>query len=225
MWRGAARCGQDCGHAVAARRPAWIAKAESPLDPQDVGVGTFAGQPGCKRRAHERPTCGSSAPAQNVWSPSGPQRLISVCSPDLNQQLDVLEVMMRFCCLMSTDDLARWEPRGSPQGGRRDPTPCPHRPTPPALGAGHPGDLPARRGHVLVGWRCVGRCSAAGRTPTRVLAVEMVGELLKRWLTMVDVGWCWVTWFVPDLCRDRPEPDTISTPAARRATSADDDHT
>src|SRR6185312_15226897 len=36
-------------------------------------------------------------------------------------------------------------------GGRRDATPCPHPPVPPALVAGHPGDLPARRGHVLVG--------------------------------------------------------------------------
>jgi hypothetical protein len=72
-------------------------------------------------------------------------------------------------------------------------------PAPPTLMAGHPGGLPAWRGHALFGPCCVWRCSAAGRTPTRVLVVEMAGELRKRWLILVDVGWCWVTWFVPDL--------------------------
>ena len=114
----------------------------------------------------------------------------------------VLGVVMRFCRLMTTDDLARWEPWGIPStwrspttwgsGGspRRDrqrphvalppgphvvalgevggmPHPVHTGPAPPALVAGHPGGLPARRGHVLFGPYCVWRCSAAGRTLTQ----------------------------------------------------------
>ena len=170
-----------------------------------------------------------------------------------------MEVVMPFCWLTTTDDLARWEPWGipsawrsptarrpggsprrdwrqssgssapgpscgSPGGGRWDAPPS--HPAEPGLGAGvgYPGGLPARRGHVVVGPCCVWRCSAAGRTPARALVVERAGELRKCWLIVVDVGWCWVRWFVPDLCWDCPEPDTISTPVACRAAFADDDH-
>jgi len=78
---GAARCGQNGGHAVAARRPAWIAKAENPLDPQDVGVGIYIGQSVCRRRAGAWSTCGLFAPAQDVWSPNGPQARSAAYSP------------------------------------------------------------------------------------------------------------------------------------------------
>lgn len=87
-----------------------------PLDPQDVGVAVSAGQPRCRRRAHERPTCGLPAPVQDVWSPSGPQRLMSVRPLDSNQQPGVLEVVMRFGCLATTDDFCAlglvWHPVG-----------------------------------------------------------------------------------------------------------------
>jgi len=53
-------------------------------------------------------------------------------------------------------------------------------PAPPALVAGHPGGLPTRRGHALFGPCCVWRCSAAGRTLTRALMVEMAGGLRER---------------------------------------------
>jgi hypothetical protein len=42
---------------------------------------------------------------------------------------------------------------GSPLGDRRDATPHPPDPTAAVFVAGHPGDLPARRGHCLVGTR------------------------------------------------------------------------
>ena len=74
-------------------------------------------------------------------------------------------------------------------------------PAPPALVAGHPGGLPARRGHVLFGPCCVGRCSAAGGSLTSASAFETAGGLRRCWLMLIVVGWCWVVWFVPNLCR------------------------
>jgi hypothetical protein len=123
------------------------------------------------------------APVPRVRPTSG--GLIFSRSGRVGSRVGVLGVVMRFCRLMTTDDLARWEPWGIPStwrspttwglGGspRRDrqwprvalpPGPhvvalggrsagCPTLSTPgpaqPALVAGHPGDLPARRGHVF----------------------------------------------------------------------------
>jgi len=107
---------------------------------------------------------------------------------------------------------AWWSPTarcsgGSPRRDRRGPpvalpperrvvalgrsTGCPHPaqlcPSLTRGGGGHPGGLPARRGHVVVGRRGVCRCNAAGRTPARVLMVEMAGGLRE----------CRVVWLVP----------------------------
>jgi hypothetical protein len=42
----------------------------SALNPQDVGVGVFAGQRGRWRRVREQPTCGLFTSVQDVWSPT-----------------------------------------------------------------------------------------------------------------------------------------------------------
>src|SRR5207248_1673154 len=44
---------------------------------------------------------------------------------------------------------------GSPPGGRRDATPCPPNPAAAVRVAGHPGDLPARRGHGVARHYCI----------------------------------------------------------------------
>lgn len=62
-------------------------------------------------------------------------------------------------------------------------------PAPPALVAGHHGDLPARRGHV-----CLGRAAFGDGAPLRghrpgVSTVGMAGGLRRRWVTLAGVGW------------------------------------
>ena len=57
-----------CGHSVEAQRPCVMPQGGRPLDPQDVGVGISSGQPGCRRRECERPTCRLPASVQDVWS-------------------------------------------------------------------------------------------------------------------------------------------------------------
>jgi hypothetical protein len=44
-----------------------------PLDPQDVGVGIFTSQTGCKDRVPKGPTCVLFASAQDVWSQMVPR--------------------------------------------------------------------------------------------------------------------------------------------------------
>ena len=108
---------------------------------------------------------------------------------------------------------------GSPQGGRWDATPCLLSPPAGVLVAGHPGDLPARRGHGLVRPCRVWRCSAAERTSTRALAAGTAVHLQRRLLMLVNVGWCWVMRFVPDLYRGRLALEGRRPPTSRWPTS------
>jgi hypothetical protein len=150
--------------------------------------------------------------------------------------LMLLEVVMRFCVLMTTDDLARWEPCGIPSTwhspttrrpggsprrnrqrphvalppGRRvvaleeDATPCPHQPSSARTGdrSSWRSARPARA--CLLGTRCVWRCSAAGRTPTRGSAVGTAVGLWECRVTLVDVRWRRVTWLVLNLHQGAP---------------------
>jgi hypothetical protein len=64
----------DTGEPQITRRPLDDQFRRFRYDPQDVGVGVLSGQPVCKRREHERPTCGFYVPVQEA-SASPPARL------------------------------------------------------------------------------------------------------------------------------------------------------
>jgi hypothetical protein len=73
--------GQRPGTAIGTGSLTWSGRQDSnlrPLDPQDVGVGVFAGQRGRWRRVCEQSTCGLFTSVQDVWSPNGPQPRSSV---------------------------------------------------------------------------------------------------------------------------------------------------
>jgi hypothetical protein len=75
-----------------------------------------------------------------------------------------------------------------------------------------PKAWPPGEGMIWSGRGAFADVAAAETTPTRTLAVGMGLHLRRRLSMLVDVGWCWVMRFVPDLFPGTARPNAPSQP-------------